>query len=71
MKKKINYIKIIKSNPLIKEKNFQTAQDLIEERQKTMLPRVGYNIIPPFTTERRLKTSDEINGEDRYSVIHY
>lgn len=71
MNKKINYKKIIKINPLIKEKKFQIAQDLIEEREKTANTRVGYDILPPFTTERRLKTSDETNNEDRVEVIHY
>ncbi len=71
MRKKIDYKKIIKNNPLIKEKKFQITQDLIEERKKISTKQVEYNILPPFTTERRLKTSDEINDEDRSETIYY
>ncbi len=57
MVKKLNIKKVIANNPAIDEKEFRKTQKLLEERKKTSVTRVGYNILPPFTTKRQIKTS--------------
>lgn len=59
MTKKINIKKIIANNPMIDEKEFEKSQKLLEERKKIGVKGVEYNILPPFTTKRQIKTSEE------------
>jgi hypothetical protein len=56
MKNKMNIKEIIKHNKLINEKKFRKERADIK-RAGASLEQVKYNIIPPFTTERRIKTS--------------
>lgn len=63
MKKSIDIKKIIKNNPLVKEKTFEKEQALIVSRRKLTKP-TEYDILPPFTTERRIRTSVENEDED-------
>ncbi len=59
MVKKINKKKIIANSPLIDEEEFNKSQKLLKERKKTGVKSVEYNIIPPFTTKRQIRTSEE------------
>lgn len=59
MAKKVNIKKIIANSPLIDEEEFNKSQKLLKERKKTGAKGVEYNIIPPFTTKRQIRTSKE------------
>lgn len=49
---------IIKNNPLIEEKSFNEEREtIISRRDRANKPQ--YNILPPFTTKRRIRTSVE------------
>lgn len=61
MSKNINVKTIIKNNPLIEEKSFVKERSLIISR-KNMANKPKYNILPPFTTEKQIRTSVE-DGE--------
>ena len=54
-KNKIDIRKIAKDNPLIKLKEYEKESKLLEQRKDNR--RCEYNILPPFTTERRIRTS--------------
>jgi len=60
--------KIIANNPAINKKQFQKAHKLLEERKKSGAKSAEYNILPPFTTERRIRTLNE--ADDETHCIH-
>ncbi len=71
MPTKLDPQKIIANNPAINKDKFQESHKLLEERQKSGAKSAEYNILPPFTTQRRVRVLNETDDKTRSAHLRY
>ena len=59
MTNKIKIKKIIADNPAIDEEEFYRFRKILETRKQMGVKGAKYDILPPFTTRRRIKRIDK------------